>query len=227
MLFRSTLIGTTDTDYIGSPDKVSADDKDIQYLINETQRVFPHFKFNPNDIVATFAGLRPLIRSGGVAPPKATRKHVIFDTNSGLTFVIGGKFTTYRIIAEDCLRHLYPAYKSKDFILCGSGIITEKSEDIARKYDLDIETVKFLFEKYGSRYKDVLKLIETDPSLKDQICDCTPTIKAQIVYCLNVEMAQTADDIYYRRLSLCYQPCASKNCIKTIQEIIQKYLVRK
>ena len=218
----NTLIGTTDTDYIGSPDKVHSNDNDVQYLTEETKRVFPNFNFRDTDIITTFAGLRPLIRSGGVAPSKATRKHVISKTNSGITFVIGGKFTTYRQIAQDCLKHLKIEPAKESFSLYGSGAITEKSEDIAKKYNLDIETVKSLLDKYGNRYSDVLKLIDKNPFLSGKICDCSPFIKAQIVYSTETEMAVTPADIIERRLSLQYIPCKNQNCRDIIAGYFKK-----
>lgn len=217
----NSLIGTTDTDYIGKPDNVKAEPEDIAYLMEETKRVFPTIILKEENILTTFAGLRPLYRSGGVKPSKASRQHQIFETGSGLIFVIGGKYTTYRKIAEDCLNRFTPVKHEHDYQLYGSGKIAEKAEDIAQAYGLEIDSVKALFEKYGTRYENVLKLIEQNPQLKKRFCSCNPFIKAQIVYSIETEMAQTADDIISRRLSLCYYACKTKECEKIIHEFIR------
>ena len=199
-----SLIGTTDTDYIGQPDRIEANQKDIDYLVRESKRVFQNFPFSADNIISVFAGLRPLVRSGGVKPSKASRKHTIIQTDSGLMVVIGGKYTTYRKIAEDCVNQITAPRKEKDFHLYGSGTISTSSEAVARKYHVDLDIASALMEKYGTRYVDVLKLTEHHPELKERVFEEFPVIKAQIIYSIKIEMAQTAADIILRRLSVGY-----------------------
>ncbi len=217
---ENTLIGTTDTDFIKHPDKVEVEQSDIDYLMNETKRAFPNLELKSENIITSFAGLRPLIRTGGVLPSKASRKHLIFETESELTFVIGGKYTTYRKVAEDCLKKIYDINAIGDLELYAGEKITEKLEDIAKRYGISIESAKAILDKYGSRYKDVLDLIWTDASLKETFCTCTPFIKAQVAYAVQAELAQTADDIISRRLSLQYHTCTAKNCSKYINNFM-------
>ncbi|MFA5060147.1 MAG: glycerol-3-phosphate dehydrogenase [Candidatus Omnitrophota bacterium] len=213
---NNTLIGTTDTDYIGNPDKVTVNEKDIAYLMNEAKRVLPGLEFKNENILTSFAGLRPLVRSGGVLPSKATRKHDIFTTPSGVTFVIGGKYTTYRAIAEDCLKRVLKIRSKEEFRVYGSGVVIEKPEEIAKKFRIELESAQALVNKYGTRYKDVLKLTETNSSLKERFCSCNPFIKAQVIYSIKNELAQTPEDIIERRLGLCFYQCATKDCEKFI-----------
>lgn len=216
-----SLIGTTDTDYIETPEKAMATDADIDYLFSEAKRIFPSTNFTREGIITTFAGLRPLIRQGGKSPSKVSRKHVIFKTDSGITFVIGGKYTTYRAIAVDCLNQfskpLHPAEEA-EYRLYGSGPVAEKPAAIAKEYALDLETVNALLEKYGNRYKDVLNLTAQNPSLRERFCSCNPHIKAQVAYAVKTEMAQTSEDIIDRRLSIGYLPCLTYECRKFIEK---------
>lgn len=214
-----SLIGTTDTDYSGSPEEVKADDADIEYLINEARRVFPAIEFRKEEIIATFAGLRPLLKRGG-APHKVSRRHIIFETPSGVIFVIGGKYTTYRKIAMDCIKKITKIKARKEFCVYGSGAITERPEDIAKKYGLDLEIVNNLMNKYGIRYKDVLKLTDLHPELKEKVCPHFPIIMAEAVYAVKFEMAKTKDDIIYRRLSIGYCICNTRECDEVIEKII-------
>lgn len=216
-----SLIGTTDTDYNGHPDEVRAEEEDINYLLEETQRIFPGETLTRNEIVTTFAGLRPLVNDQG-APSDISRKAVIEQTPTGLIYVIGGKYTTYRKIAQDCVRQLLPGRSiefSEDYAVYGSGILTQSPEEIAQSSGLDEEIVHNLINTYGARYQDVLELTKLDPKFKERICDCTPTIAAQIVYSIETEMAKTADDIIWRRLGLGYRFCETKRC----REIIKGY----
>jgi glycerol-3-phosphate dehydrogenase len=218
-----SLIGTTDTDFTGSPDEVHAEPEDVQYLIEEARRVFPSVDFNEANLVTTFAGLRPLVHESG-QPSKVSRKHEIEKSTAGVIYVMGGKYTTYRKIAEDCLKK-FMYLKTKDtaeYPLYGSGPVPS-AEEVAAEAGISQSTAEHLLKKYGARYRDVLEMTAKDPSLKQNLCDCTPAIKAQAVYAIRVEMAQTAEDIINRRLSLQYVPCTSGKCRAFIEETIHQH----
>jgi len=100
-----TLIGTTDTDFQGNPDDVRVEEEDIAYLLNELKNFFPENTFSRTNIISSFAGLRPLVYQKG-NPSKISRKHGIQTSDSGVIYVMGGKFTTYRKIAEDVMRFI-------------------------------------------------------------------------------------------------------------------------
>jgi len=215
-----SLIGSTDTNYTKNPDVVQVLDKDIQYLAENMKRVFPDRDFSSENIITSFAGLRPLIRRRG-DPSKVTRNHAIVKTKSGLVFVTGGKYTTYRKIAEDTLWKMFKIRAKKPFRLYGGGHIRAAANDEAKKYNMDPDTVTFLMRKYGTRYQEILQLIEKDKSLAQRVCDCSPTIGAQLVYSVQNEMALTADDIILRRLSLQFFPCKTKKCRNLINRFIK------
>jgi glycerol-3-phosphate dehydrogenase len=216
----NSLIGTTETDYIGNPDNVKVEPADVDYLTTEAKRIFPSHDFSERNIIAAFAGLRPLLRSDGVLPSRATRKHLIYETASGMLVVVGGKYTTYRAIAEACVNRLTAPKRETDFRLYGGAAVTDNLQAVAEDYGLPLETVSAIADKYGSRYKDVLKLTDNNPALKERICSCSPFIKAQIVYAIQTEMAQTADDIIFRRLLTGYLFCPARDCEKAIQQVI-------
>ena len=200
----NTLIGTTDTDYIASPDAVKVEPADVEYLIHESRRVFPGLTLSPDKILSTFAGLRPLIRKGG-SPKKVSRKHLFYETPSGLVAVVGGKYTTYRKVAEDCLNKIRKPSGKEDFTVYGSGPIQENAETVAARLGLEKTVVQSLMDFYGARYQDLLQLIEKDPTLKEKVSEDPLVIKAQIVYSIQTEMARTVEDITDRRLSLVYR----------------------
>lgn len=115
-----SLIGTTDTDYTGSPDEVKPDSADIDYLLEGVKRVFPRIEFTKENIVTAFAGLRPLLYKEG-APSAISRRHSIFQAPSGIIFILGGKYTTYRKIAYDCLSRFMKIDPCEEFKICSAG----------------------------------------------------------------------------------------------------------
>jgi glycerol-3-phosphate dehydrogenase len=221
---NNSLIGTTDTDFNGSPDEVTVGQEDIDYLIREAKRVLPFAELSREHIIATFVGLRPLVSKIG-APAKVSRKHVIRKSDSGIIYVTGGKYTTYRKIAEDTVSRLTrrPLVDTrKKFPVYGSGPIKDSAEDMAKRYGMTADIVQELMDFYGTRFKDVLALTEENPELKRPICACSSTIGAQVVYAITREMACTEEDIVARRLLLGYAGCESGRCREEIRKILSE-----
>ena len=217
-----SLIGTTDTDYTGDPDQAGSEEQDVDYLLTEIKRFFPTMMFDKNKIVTTFAGLRPLVYAKG-EPGKISRQHVIEKTDSGMIYVLGGKYTTYRRIAEECVEIILGEKLDGAFLdypLYGSGEIRDDVSSTARAYRVEEKIVELLRATYGTRYRDVLELTGQDPQLRQPICSCSDVIGAQVVYAVQVEMACTVDDIVWRRVGIGYLPCSTKKC----REVIRTYL---
>ncbi len=221
-----SLIGTTDTDFSGDPDKVDVEKEDIDYLFQEMKRIFPKKELQKDKIVSTFAGLRPLVFEKG-APSKVSRQHTVEESASGVVYVVGGKYTTYRKIAEDTLKKITSkklVNTEKEYPLYGGGIVLEEEmRGDALKYNLTPETIQYLVDVYGSKYKDVLA-VETygHTSLLKPLCSCSLAIEAQVVYSIKTEMACSEEDILYRRLSLGYLPCSTGRCRDAIRRVMKE-----
>lgn len=201
----ATMIGTTDTDFFASPDDVHPDRHDLEYLLKETRRIFPDAGLEAADFEIGFAGLRPLVAKSG-KESAVPREHFIFQTESGIHFVVGGKYTTYRVIARDCLEQVAAGTKENIESLYGAGRIVEKAADAAARYHVEPAVVESLMGRYGARYRDVLDPVLKDPSLKEPLAEGSLITHAEIAYVREVEMAQTDEDIVYRRLSAGYVP---------------------
>jgi glycerol-3-phosphate dehydrogenase len=104
------ILGTTDTDYQGSLNKVVCEDFDRDYILKVVNKYFPEAALEPKDILSSYAGLRPLLHEGSKGPSDISRKHRIKMSAPGWIDVSGGKLTTYRLIAEEtlnlCRKHL-------------------------------------------------------------------------------------------------------------------------
>jgi glycerol-3-phosphate dehydrogenase len=226
---EESLIGTTDTDYQGNLDDVRADDGDIDYLFSEAARVFPHIAFDRQKIITTFAGLRPLVFSPG-NPSRVSRKHAIEESYSKTIYVMGGKYTTYRKIAEDVLAKVmksklkdttqyYPLVGNQPSSPASPGHIPEPEFPAG----LDVNVVQALKELYGSRYTEVLSFLTTKEDANQRICSCSTTIKAQVYYAVESEMACRPEDIMERRLGLVYHSCPKGDCRKAVQAVLSQY----
>lgn len=94
------IIGTTDTDYQGDPGKVKTEKKDVEYLLQIVKEYFPSAKVTEQTLTCTYSGVRPLVDDGSGTESKVSREHTILSDPRGVTFLMGGKYTTYRIMAR-------------------------------------------------------------------------------------------------------------------------------
>lgn len=94
------IIGTTDTDFKESPENVTATPEDVKYLLSVTEQYFPGAEITSHDVIASYAGVRPLVYDGSSSEGKTSREHTILKDPHGVTFVAGGKFTTYRLMCN-------------------------------------------------------------------------------------------------------------------------------
>lgn len=113
-----TILGTTDTDYYGSPEKLRADASDLAYVLEITNRFFPRAKLSSNDIISSWAGLRPLLADANGAPSQISRTHEVTNPEPGWWDVAGGKLTTYRLMAEQALDRVVAALGRADLSPC-------------------------------------------------------------------------------------------------------------
>lgn len=97
-----SLVGTTDTDFSGDPTTARVEPADVDYLLRELRWILPDA---PTDIITTFAGVRALLGNNR-APSARTREHRIVRHNDHFLSIVGGKYTTYRLIAQQVVDQL-------------------------------------------------------------------------------------------------------------------------
>jgi glycerol-3-phosphate dehydrogenase len=171
-----SLVGTTDTDYQKNPDEVKANDGDRDYLLTELNRLFPEKKLKLSDIVADYAGLRPLLHVEGVKEGAVTREYKLktdqIGYNGTLISVVGGKITTYRRLAQKVTDLVAQKRASKchtaDQKLPGSNFHEQnfaefKKHKLAQKSQLqalDPDIADNLLNTYGSQIDQFLPYLE-------------------------------------------------------------------
>ena len=216
-----SYIGTTDTDDAASPDDVRASGADVVYLLRSANARFPDARLAPRDVVATWAGLRPLL-----APPsdrdlstsQVSREHRVVEAPSGLITIAGGKLTTYRVMGRDVVDRVAQRLRALDGRPLPRRPATDQSPlPGGETSDLDVlvaalrareisETLaRHLVHHYGSEAAGVLNLVDGDRSLGEAILPGRPEIWAEVVHTVEREMAVRLSDVLVRRLHLFYE----------------------
>lgn len=119
------IVGTTDTDFKDSPSNVSVTNEDIEYLLSVINKYFSVLKIQKEDIVSSYAGVRPLVRDDAGSEGKTSREHTILTDGYGVTYVMGGKYTTYRRISEDTMKEIlshWPIEKRVEWGRCSTDL---------------------------------------------------------------------------------------------------------
>ncbi len=210
-----TLIGTTDRDYHGDPGKVKASVEEIQYLCDAVSEYLAK-PVKPEDVVWTYAGVRPLYDDGASEAKAATREYVFeLDTPGGapLLSIYGGKITTHRRLAEEALEKLAPylhgtgaseGWTGKTPLPGGdmdvSGIAALSAE-LSRNYPfLTVAQTSRLAHAYGTRAADVLGDAKSASDLGRPFG--AGLTEAEVRYLISSEWARTSEDIVWRRSKL-------------------------
>ena len=210
----TTIIGTTDTPTDERPEEVRASREDIEYLLATANAFFPSANLRAADVIAAWAGIRPLIASGFRSDPaSASREHRIDRSGSGLISVTGGKLTTYRAMAaevvdavERALARRHTRGRTARVPLPGGEIGTVDQALRAAELEIgDAVVAKRLVEAYGGRWREVAALTASEPALARRIVRELPYLLAEVVHGVEREMAMTLADVLVRRLHIAYE----------------------
>jgi len=211
------LIGTTDTRYDGDLDDVHATRDEIDYLLEETNTLFPYANLTVEDVAFTYAGVRPLPYTKSGAAGAITRKHIIKSHApklTGLRSIIGGKLTTQRELAEVAVDEVCEALgieskcRTRNLPLPGAAGIAPQTfqANFVRGSDLAPLTSRRLASLYGGMAPEVVRLMTLEPELGEVFDPETGAIAAEIAYAINAEFALTLEDILMRRTMLGLRP---------------------
>ncbi len=216
---KITYVGTSDTNYNDDKDNVRADLTDAVYLISAVNNMFPKINLELEDIVSSWAGLRPLIHEEGKSASELSRKDEIFTSETGLISIAGGKLTGYRKMAERVVNRITKQMTEEGAILkdchtdeiplCGnvdfkkfkhvtkyiSSLYERMKPDGFSKYD-----AWFLVTNYGKQSETILE-IYADLTDHDQYVRLA---KAELRFGIDYEMVQNPMDFFIRRTGRLY-----------------------
>lgn len=210
-------IGTTDTDYDGPLDNVTATEDDIDYLLEVANHTIPGRNLGREHVIGTWAGLRPLIAPEDSRNASAvSREHEIFVSPKGLLTICGGKLTTARVMGEQVidkaaellgdnfgLKGIAKCVTNKVPISGGDADKIHAAQDKVGQLNLPAEIKKRLLNLYGGNALTIAEIIENDPSATTEMGKYN-VIAAEVRYAVEYEMAQTVTDFFTRRAALFY-----------------------
>ncbi len=207
-----TIIGTTDTDFKGDLANPYCNKEDADYLIESAKFYFPNAQIGYENILSTYAGIRPLVMQKGKSESEVSRKHFIFFSEGGLLTITGGKLTEWRAMAEDVFNHItnknlfLNAIKEKHFSKQPFIIGLEKEDWLKelKQTELEIENdvADHIYHQYGKGAIKILDLIKEDSSLGDKIIEENNFIKAEVLYTLRYELTPHLIDVFCRRTEM-------------------------
>lgn len=193
-----SYLGTTDEDYQGDLDDVHCTREELDFLI-EGARSALDTDLTADDVVGSYAGLRPLVAPSGGKTVEVKRNHEIRVDRDGLVTVVGGKLTTARHMAEQTVDKVQRALGRK-------GRSRTKNLKLLGAAGYDAEAVvasgglaAHLGERYGTEARFITDLVTEDPSLGEPVVEGLSYLKAEVVYAVRHELARSVDDVMSRR----------------------------
>lgn len=225
-----TIIGTTDTAHAEDgtdrylDEDVYASPEEIAYILASANDICPGANLKPEDVIASFAGWRPLIAppGEGVSESEISREHEIFFSKAGVLGIAGGKYTTFRSMARQVVDMAVKSLREEawlpelanrhaDEVPLSGGDIPGGDFDRYLSYAMDTHPeiepglVRMLVTRYGTNYLIVLSLMQADRGLDRLVVGLspeTPLLRAEVAYFVRYEMAVTVSDVMMRRTRL-------------------------
>jgi glycerol-3-phosphate dehydrogenase len=201
------IVGTTDTPWKLDRDHPAASSADISYLLDQVNRVLTR-PVTTDQILGVYAGLRPLLAGESDQTSRLSREHAVVTPVPGLVLVAGGKYTTYRVMAEDAVDAAVaglpgvPASRTAHLPLVGAHRWTEVRDAaaaLAAGAGLPEAAVERLLHRHGDRTPDVLALAAGDPELALPLPGAPDYLAAEVVHAVTAEGALHLDDVLTRR----------------------------
>lgn len=212
-----TYLGTTDTVYADSIESPECLAEDVEYLLDTVNSMFPSVGLTPDDVESSWAGLRPLIHEDGKSPSELSRKDELFESESGLISIAGGKLTGYRMMSKRVTDQVFkaldksdPGCKTADIPLCGTAFkqqreIAELVERIfgeSRQVEIPFDKIRSWVYRYGSLTEEIVAYAyQLQPTVKDAR---KRAILAELAFGIRHEQVCRLSDFFVRRSGMLY-----------------------
>jgi len=227
-----SMVGTTDTDFDGDPDRLSATREEVEYLLDAVRPALPDPRVAMDRVIYTYAGVRPLAFEEGASASRVSRDHkvVVEGPDGRFLSITGTKLTCFRSLAEQVgdrvMRALGRPARSRTAALTLDGLDEEAGAIEARAWmdvapemaatGLSRETLQSLVETYGRAYPRVLDLARKIPDGTTRLCPSNPEIVAQLHHAVAEEMAISLQDVLFRRTAIGQSACLGLDCYEAI-----------
>ncbi|MGA9355031.1 MAG: glycerol-3-phosphate dehydrogenase/oxidase, partial [Terriglobales bacterium] len=186
-----TLVGTTDTPIQTVPSEPVALEEEIDFILSTAGEYLAKAP-GKDDVLSVFAGVRPLVRAASTTDTAAlARDHVIEVGSSGLVSIMGGKWTTYRCMAEDCVDQAAALADLPQNPCVTEGLHIHGFHAHAEQFGA--------LSVYGADAVEIGKLAESSPAWQERLHPALPYVKAEVVWAVRQEMARTVEDVMARR----------------------------
>jgi len=227
-----SMVGTTDTDFDGDLDRLSATREEVEYLLDAVRPALPDPRVAFDQVIYTYAGVRPLAFEEGARASKVSRDHkvVVEGPEGRFLSITGTKLTCFRSLAEQVGDHVMRALgrgeRSRTALLTLDGLDEEAGKIEARAWmdvsadmaatGLSREIMQTLVEIYGRAYPRVLDLARKLPDGTARLCPSNPDIVAQLHHALAEEMTVSLQDFLLRRTVIGQSACLGLDCYEPI-----------
>jgi len=228
------IIGTTDTDWNLDLAHPAATKADIDYILGHVNKVLVT-PLTHDDIDGVYAGLRPLLAGESDETSKLSREHAVARVAPGLVAIAGGKYTTYRVMAEDAVdmasedipARVAPSITEKVPLVGADGYfaLVNQTTAVGEQYGLHPYRVKHLLDRYGSLIHEVLGLATDTPELLQPITDAPDYLQVEAVYAAAAEGALHLEDILARRTRISIEYAhRGVNCAEQVAQLVAPVL---
>ena len=226
-----SLVGTTDSDFSGDPDRVWATREEVQYLLEEVRRALPDPRVRAEGVIYTYAGVRPLSYEEGKRESDVSRAHRIVAEDGGrFLSITGTKLTCFRSLAEElgdavtrALGRRAPG-STAGRMLDGTdqemdGVEAHAWLDVSTEMTetgLARETLETLVTSYGRAYPRVVALAGKVSGGAERLCPSNPDIVAELHHAVQDELAVSLQDFMLRRTGIGTSRCQGEDCAEAI-----------
>ena len=211
------IIGTTDNPYSGDPDTLEVSDEDVTNILQEANLVLAN-KLTQRDVVASYVGIRPLVTPKRlVDTAKASREHAIEQVEPKVFSVVGGKYTTYRVMAKDAIDEVDSALGNKTS-RCQTQTIALVGARNKAISDVGTSGLQ-LAQHYGDEITVLESMILNDPKLGELLNAQLPNSVAEVRFAISHQGARTVADVVSRRLRI---DTKDKELAKTVEAKIRE-----
>jgi glycerol-3-phosphate dehydrogenase len=227
-----SLVGTTDTDFEGDPDRLWATREEVTYLLQEVAKVLPDKRATFDNVAYTYAGVRPLSFEPGRSASAVSREHRVIPEGPDGRFlsVTGTKLTCFRSLAEDVGDRVMRLLDRSAPSRTARGMLDGTDEEVGKveaRVWMDVSeemaatglsggALRMLVETYGRAYPRVLELGRKLPDGLERLCPSNPEIVAQLHHAVREELAVSLQDVLLRRTGIGQSRCQGLDCAEAI-----------